>query len=501
VQNFVSEWTAFSKRAGRATAARGDEFTSLDAEDREALLDFAAERYCATSGLFGTREHCLEILERVAALDIDEIACLVDFGVDPDQALAHLDHLNDVRERASRAGQSRGEAYSLPALLRRHKVTHLQCTPSMARLMLADADTREALRGVRALMIGGEALPGEVAAELRELAAGPVLNMYGPTETTIWSATHRADESHGIVPIGRPIANTTLHVLDAARQPLPIGVAGELYIGGAGVARGYWNRPELTAERFVPDAFAGDGARLYRTGDRVRRRADGALEFLGRADFQVKIRGHRIELGEIESVLVRHPALRAVVVAARDDGRGEVKLVAYAVPMPGVSPPEEELARFAAERLPDFMVPDLFVRLEQFPLTPNGKIDRKALPEPHRVARSPEAGFVAPRTATEEKLSRIWSEVLGVQSVGVHDNFFELGGNSLSTIQISSRIREAFAVDLPLRAIFRTPSVAGIATAVEDAILTESDDPALRELLDEVEGMSEVDARALADRT
>jgi amino acid adenylation domain-containing protein len=333
--------------------------------------------------------------------------------------------------------------------------TIVQATPATWR-MLVEAGWQSA-PGLRVLC-GGEALPADLAARL--LATGAVVwNVYGPTETTIWSTAHRLDEAREPIPIGRPIANTRVYVLDRHRQPVPIGVPGELYIGGAGVARGYLARPELTAERFLPDRFAADPeARLYRTGDVVRYRSDGAIEFLGRVDHQVKVRGFRIELGEIESVLARHPAVAQAVVVAREDRPGDRYLAAYLRPA-GAAPAVAELRAFLKEYLPDYMVPSIFTSLASLPLTPNGKVDRKRLPEPEERRVVSQAPFLAPRGRTEGALAATWREVLRLEQVGIDDNFFDLGGHSLLLVQVQAKLRSALGQDVPIVEMFQYPTI------------------------------------------
>jgi natural product biosynthesis luciferase-like monooxygenase protein len=308
----------------------------LTDDEMRALMDHAFERYFTTSGLFGTPETCLDMVERLRALGVDEIACLIDFGVDGDSVLDSLRHLNTVRERSN--PKEDGGDYSIPSQLRRHAVTHMQCTPSLARLLASEPDTLDALRPLRKLLVGGEALPSSLAGPLASALAGDLINVYGPTETTVWSTTSRIDRSGGPVTIGRPIANTQIYIVDKHLRLVPVGVAGELCIGGDGVTRGYLDRPELTAERFVPDPFGPNPAgRLYRTGDLARYSDDGRIEFLGRLDQQVKIRGYRIELGEIEAVLSGHPAAHECVVVAREQA-GEPSLCAYVAARPSAAP-------------------------------------------------------------------------------------------------------------------------------------------------------------------
>ncbi|MBV9774929.1 MAG: amino acid adenylation domain-containing protein, partial [Gemmatimonadetes bacterium] len=321
---------------------------------------------------------------------------------------------------------------------------------------------------VRAFNLGGEALPNDLAQSLYALGhVEHVRNLYGPTEDTTYSTFSRVERGGGGVRIGRPLANSRAYVLDGGLQPVPAGVVGELYLAGDGVARGYAGRPDLTAERFLPDPSGEPGARMYRTLDLARHRADGELEYLGRADFQVKLRGFRIELGEIESVLRAHPAVGDAVVVARDAASGvpgDRRLVAYVVAAAGEDP-AGELRAHARSRLPEYMVPSAFVTLDAFPLTSSGKTDRRALPAPEGAAV--ERAYVAPRSETETALAGIWAEVLRVERVGVEDNFFDLGGHSLLATRMVARIQEALGVEVPLRALFETPTVAGIAERVE----------------------------------
>ncbi|WP_344588597.1 condensation domain-containing protein, partial [Actinomadura vinacea] len=320
--------------------------------------------------------------------------------------------------------------------------------------------------GVGAMLVGSERVSAQVAADWgpgRRVRVG-----YGPTEVTVISSVGVADPASAEAPpIGRPIANTRVYVLDERLQPVPVGVAGELFIAGAGVGRGYGNRAALTGERFVADPFAGDGSRMYRSGDRVRWRASGELDFLGRTDDQVKVRGFRVELGEIESVLASHPGVRAAVVAAVGEGADQ-RLVAYLVPADQAEgiPDVAGLRARAGERLPSYMLPGAFVELAGLPLTPNGKVDRAALPAPDG-ARPELGGFVAASGATEEALAGVWAQVLDVERVGAEDNFFELGGNSLLATQVAARIRRVFGAEVPMTALFDEPTVRGLALVID----------------------------------
>jgi len=358
-------------------------------------------------------------------------------------------------------------------------VTHLQCTPSMASMLLLDERTPNAFGRLRSLLIGGEAFPAALAKQLGEMVKGNILNMYGPTETTIWSSVYQLPpesrshttalpRTHATVLVGRPIANTEIYILDQNLLPVPVGIAGELMIGGAGVARGYLGRPELTAERFIHHPIHGDGAvRLYRTGDLARYLPDGNIELLGRLDHQVKIRGHRVELGEIEALLNEHPGVRESVVIAKEIANGDKRLVAYIVPREGEKPTRQQLRQFAQVRMPDYMVPAQVVFMAEFPQTPNRKIDRKALPVPEADDHELENAFESPATVTETAVAELWSELLSVERLGRRANFFEAGGHSLLAMQLVVRIHDRFGVDLPLKILFEHPTVAGLAEAID----------------------------------
>jgi surfactin family lipopeptide synthetase C len=391
-------------------------------------------------------------------------------------------------------------ARGLGEVIRRQGVTTMWLTSSLFNAVVDEGV--EQLRGVRRLLVGGEALsPPHVARALERLPGVEIVNGYGPTETTTFACCHSVKEAgrggRGI-PIGKPIGNTDVYVLDACMQPVPVGVSGELYVGGEGLARGYLRRPALTAERFVPHPFGEQpGRRLYRTGDVVRWQADGTLEFVGRSDEQVKVRGHRIEPGEVEAALSQCPAVRAALVLLREDAPGKRSLVAYVVAREGSALTAGELREHLRERLPDYMMPDAFVLLTEMPLNENGKVDRAALPAPHSDRAGAQGTGAEPQTPVEELLVGIWGELLGVERVGVDENLFDLGLQSLLAMRAVSRVRDALGVDLPLRAPFESPTVRGLAASIERVRAEAGDGEDLARMLAEVERLSEDEARIM----
>jgi len=347
-----------------------------------------------------------------------------------------------------------------------------------------------------ALFLGGEQLDQHLVN--RTFAAVPdieIWNLYGPTEATANACTGRVTR-HCPPTIGRPIANTQVYILDRQLQPVPIGVAGDLHIGGDGLARGYLNRPDLTAEKFIANPFSTDPpSRLYKTGDLGRYHPDGNIEFLGRIDNQVKIRGFRIELGEIEAVLAQHPSIQQAVVFAREDSLSDRRLVSYCVATDGSSPSVHDLRSFLQQKLPDYMVPSAFVFLNSFPLTPNGKLDRKALPAPDHSRPVLDHAFAPPKTLVEEILATIWAEILKLDKIGIHDNFFHLGGHSLLATQIVSRINSYFGIELPLRHIFESPTVAEMAIILSGKQVKQTSEAALTQMIHDVEAMTDEEAQ------
>ena len=470
VKQYAWAFPAFKKPQGVENPMDID-LRTLTGDEVEAILDFAFQRYFEDSGLFGTVEDAIARVEQLKRIGVTEVACLVDYGIAPEKVLEGLYPLAEVVRRSNSGGGVQEGDYSIAAQILRHGVTHLQCTPSMARMIVMNDEARMALASVKTVMLGGEALPGALVGEIWAASAARILNMYGPTETTIWSSVEDVKAVEVLQNIGKPLVNQQMYVLDGAGAPVAPGVAGELWIGGDGVTRGYWQRPDLTEERFrtdpfvTPDRAAAWGARMYRTGDLVRWRQDGKLEFLGRADDQVKLRGYRIELGEIEAVLEAQPGVAQAVVMAREDTAGDMRLVAY---LTG-SAHEAALRSELALRLPEHMVPAHFILLDAFPLTPNRKVDRKALPSP-QAAPSSAAVFVAPDTDLEAQIARIWQKVLGVAKVGSRDNFFALGGHSLLAVQVHREIRDALGLTkLSITDIFRFPTLQALAQHLDDS--------------------------------
>lgn len=378
--------------------------------------------------------------------------------------------LTGARLMVARPGGHKDPGY-LAQLIAREKITTIHFVPSMLQMFLEQENLSSSCSSLRRVICSGEALPMELQRRFFSMLGAELHNLYGPTEAavdvTFWACERNSPLN--TVPIGRPIANTQIYILDGQLQPVPVGVAGELHIGGVGLARGYHNRPELTAEKFIPDPFSVDPkARLYKTGDSARFLPDGNVEYLGRLDHQVKIRGFRVELGEIEEALNQYPGVQTSVVVAREDRPGDKRLVAYIVSRNGTVR-SSELRECLGAKLPDYMVPAAFVTLEALPLTPNGKVDRKVLPKPDFEAGADKDKFVAPGTPGEVDLAKIWCEVLGLKQVGVHDNFFELGGHSMLAVQLIGKINKSLGCHLSIPLFFQNPTIKKLATVLEQA--------------------------------
>lgn len=348
----------------------------------------------------------------------------------------------------------------------RHRVTHIQMTPSLARMLMMDQRAFKALGSLQSVLLGGEAVPASVVRQLRRVFHGTIHNMYGPTETTIWSTSCALGEVEDTVSIGTPIANTQIYILDADLQAVPIGEPGELFIAGDGVARGYWNRPELTAERFIAQPWAPD-KRMYRTGDLARFQSDGNIEFLGRADYQIKLRGHRIEPGEIENALEKHPGVRQAVVVMRQDRDGDARLVAYVVALNSQSATSADLKVALGKSLPDYMIPSLFVFVSEMPLTSNGKVDRKVL------VNLPLAGVNENPTGSDKNsrpsdeleaiVAAAWAKALGVSTIEANDNFFDMGAHSLTVAEVHSRLQNELHCNIQLLDLYQYTTIRALA--------------------------------------
>ncbi|MFD1481254.1 MupA/Atu3671 family FMN-dependent luciferase-like monooxygenase [Paracoccus nototheniae] len=478
VKQYAWAFPAFKRPVGVSDPMAID-LSSLDEDEMEGILDFAFQRYFNDSGLFGTVDEAEARVADLKAIGVTEIACLIDYGIAPAQVLAGLDHLARLHDRVNPVTDA---DFGIAAQITRHKITHLQATPSMARLLLEDAASRAALSQLKLICLGGEALSPGLLADLRSASPARIMNMYGPTETTIWSATADLGHAGDQVWLGDPIAATSLHLRDPAGNPVADGVAGELWIGGAGVTRGYWNREAQTAAAFpqTPDG------RLYRTGDLCRRDSAGRLRFLGRVDQQVKLRGYRIELGEIEARLARLPGIAEVAVVAQAQGSGERQLIGFVTGAADLNP--ADLRAALSRDLPDFMVPLRIHVLPAMPLTPNAKIDRKALASttpaaPVRpvvsspvavVAAQPSGQGMANGKAVSEtaadaadlqpRLGQLMARILGLPAVRPDDNFFDLGGHSLLAVQLHRAIKDELGVPRSaITDIFRFPVMRDLA--------------------------------------
>ena len=424
------------------------EETGLKEEDiagerMEIILKNAFRRYYQTGSLIGTKSTCSAMVQKLKETGVDEIACLVDFGIEDGKVIEGLKNLRSLKELFFRHGA------------RLHRpVTMLQSTPSFIKLAREGAGSEKLLKSLRLLLLGGEGVPASLVRRLQEDMNAVIWNMYGPTETTIWSCMHKFEDNPEKVSIGKPMLNTRIFILNKRLQVVPVGMAGELYIAGDGLARGYWKRLELTKERFIKNPF-NKGENMYKTGDIARWRPDGNIELIGRSDQQVKIRGYRIELGEIESHLSAYEHIRESVVVAREK-EGEKYLAGYYIPEGEID--VVALKNFLSARLPQYMVPSYLLPLAHIPMTPNGKIDRKALPDPEIQTGG---NYVMPSDEIEKRLAKVWAAVLHLEEnkVGIRDDFFIMGGHSITAVRLIYSIEQQFSVIISLKEVFEHATV------------------------------------------
>ncbi|MEM6685923.1 MAG: D-alanine--poly(phosphoribitol) ligase subunit DltA, partial [Bacteroidota bacterium] len=421
---------------------RDGDNTNLHEEDLNNLVDLAFERYWQDSALLGTKESVANMVQKIRLIGVTEIACLVDFGLDKDTVVNGLEHLNEVRKHYN--VPTKTNARDIPP------ITAIQTTPSFLKILKSETYSQRFIKSLKHIIIGGEALSNNLKNEVKALTKATLYNMYGPTETTIWSAMEKLTDAP--VFLGKPIANTQIYIANDDVQLCPVGVAGEIHIGGKGVARGYINKDSLTKEKFIPNPFSNNNTeRLYKTGDLAKWTDDGKLVFLGRKDFQVKVRGHRIELSAIEKTLADYQDIDQVVVLVNEIN-GEQEIVAFYTGTQKI--PILDLRNYIGEMLPNYMTPTFFVYLHEFPLNFNGKIDKKALRNYNESHITTNSQYVAPETPTEKDLVEIWKHILDTPKIGIHDDFFELGGHSLKALKLLSEIRKTFNVNLSLEKIF-----------------------------------------------
>ncbi len=457
-RNYIKSSTGLMRMVAKSM---GQDPDTLKGENLEALLDHAYNRYFDTAALFGTPDSCLEMVNKLSLIGVNELGCLIDFGIDANSTLEGLRHLNALKNNYHHQITEPKEEFTATDLIKQHEVSHLQCTPSTLKMLLMESGAEAKMGSLSCLMVGGEPLPKYLTDSVHERLDVKLFNMYGPTETTIWSSISEVLPDQGIN-IGKPIANTSIYLLDESLMPVPVGAIGNIYIGGDGVTRGYINQPELTADRFVSNPFSKKG-KIYKTGDKGRWLEDGNIEFLGRDDEQVKVRGYRIETGEIEYRLNNHPDVdEAAVTIAKNEEQGDTELVACIV-CRGGNPDLVSLTDFLQQGLPAYMVPSRFMVLEELPLTPNGKVDKRGMLGQAGLQLSSEATYIDPRTETEEQLAQIWKDLLNTDRVGAKDHFFRMGGHSLTAMRMVSRIQHDLGFEVALRDIFEYPTLEALA--------------------------------------
>ena len=457
VKQYAAAFPTMRADSQEESDALNQDFASLDEEQMDQLLEFSVERYYETSGLFGTPQEAVDRVNEIQGIGVDEIACLIDFGVETELTLKHLDYIRQLRDLCGGVGApEKPKENSIAAAIDRHNVTHFQCTPSQANMILTDPIEAEALSHLQHMYVGGEAITPSTVDRLRSLLQGTLHNFYGPTETTIWSTGCVLDKTYSQVPIGRPLANNKVYLLDEQMKLVPIGEPGELYISGLGLARGYFRREELTKERFLPNPFSTDDTDryIYRTGDRARYDQFGNLYYMSRIDNQIKIRGYRIEPGEIEAALASHELVKEAAVISHAVDENDVRIAAYATYEQHGELTQAEARRYLRARLPDYMVPNIFVAMDEMPKTPNGKLDRKALPNPYEVRGEAVSSESPPQTDTEKTLATIWQSLLKLERIDRKDNFYDLGGHSLLAVKAVQDIKNATGQRIDPRNMF-----------------------------------------------
>jgi natural product biosynthesis luciferase-like monooxygenase protein len=482
LKDHMSAWAAVRTPMNRGELDTDFHLDDLSAEDVQDLLDFAYERYFESDALFGTPESCAAMIEKLRELEVDEVACLVDFGAEPELILQQLPFLEQLKRNTEGQSPVMERRESIEALIADHQVTHLQCTPSMATMLLAEPAIEKALGTLEVMMVGGEALTEDLAGKLRKVVPGRVMNMYGLTETAIWSSTADIEHNTKVVSLGEPLANNRFYVLDRNLQLVPPGLSGELFLAGLCVARGYLGRQDLTDKAFLPNTIEeSTTSLLYRSGDQVRQLPDGTVRFLGRGDQQVKVNGYRIELGEIEAALLAHEQISQAIVLVVSSKFGVRVLVAHYVLEVGSTLDVEEMRSFLRTRLPEYMVPREFHVHASFPKTNNGKTDRKSLASgafqkavkeviPVVTAEAQAPAVAMPRLSCAEleiELEKIWLDILGLQTLSRTANFFDLGGHSLLTIGLKRILLSQLGIDVALVALFRHSTIRSLAAFLE----------------------------------
>ncbi|WP_298734511.1 MupA/Atu3671 family FMN-dependent luciferase-like monooxygenase [uncultured Chitinophaga sp.] len=425
--------------------------SNIEENELEDLLEMVFERYWNTSALFGTKESCGRMLRRLYQAGVTEIGCLIDFGIENDKVMAGLAMLNELKDEFKGGGINQDQ-----------HITAMQITPSYLGALTEDNDSARFLQSLKHLIVGGEYFPEKLKKKILDTTTARVYNMYGPTETTIWSASTRVETEKGNV-IGKPIANTQIYILNKDLQLCPIGVKGQLFIGGKGLSMGYHQQAAATAAKFIEAPF-NKAVKIYNTGDLARWLPDGTIEFFGRTDSQVKIRGHRIELGEIEHQLAQIPGIDAAVVIDRETGLGQKELAAYIVAAEKLKP--ADLRAYLSAKLPAIMVPAYFIQVDEMPLTANGKVNRKALAALEHDQEQPDLDYVAPRNRTEEELAEIWKTILNRKQVGVKDSFFDIGGNSLNVVRLRRILKKDMGVSISIVDLFKYTTIESIARVI-----------------------------------